>query len=213
MNAKINLKQTERNTFKLATYSDGITDISLGLVMILMGVYPFTRELLGLTGNMIFSLVVLGLIFSGQVWAKKHLAPSRIGLVKLGPQTQKRLKTVLLIGILLLLLTTGSWVLSSRGYGLPDPPWLGSYGLDILVAVVVLLIFSGVAYTLEMARYYLYGILLGVTFPLQNLLPGYRGTPYFISGAVIIGIGALLLVRFLNHYPAVDEDNWWGEGA
>ena len=206
MNAKIDLKQTERNSFKLATYADGLNDISLGLVMILMGIYPLTRELLGVNGNIIFSLGVLVVIFIGQFSLRARLAPSRIGLVIFGERVQKRIKTALLVGIILFFLTVGTWYLSSQGYFLPTPTWLGSYGFDILIALVVLGIFSVMAYTLELTRFYLYGLLLGATFPLQTLLPVYQGIPYFVSGAIMIGIGAVLLVRFLREYPAVAAD-------
>jgi len=206
MNAKIDLKQTERNSFKLATYADGLNDISLGLVMILMGIYPLTRELLGVNGNIIFSLGVLVVIFIGQFSLRARLAPSRIGLVKFGERVQKRIKTALLVGIILFFLTVGTWYLSSQGYFLPTPMWLGSYGFDILIALVVLGIFSAMAYTLELTRFYLYGLLLGATFPLQTLLPVYQGIPYFVSGAIMIGIGAVLLARFLREYTAVAAD-------
>ena len=206
MNAQIDLKQTERNSFKLATYADGLNDISLGLVMILMGIYPLTRELLGVNGNIIFSLGVLVVIFIGQFSLRARLAPSRIGLVMFGERIQKRIKTALLVGIILFFLTVGTWYLSSQGYFLPTPTWLGSYGFDILIALVVLGIFSVMAYTLELTRFYLYGLLLGATFPLQTLLPVYQGIPYFVSGAIMIGIGAVLLARFLREYPAVAAD-------
>ena len=209
MNTNLNLKQTERDSFKLATYADGLSDIGLGLVMMLMWIYPLTRAWLGVSGSALFSLAALGLIFTAQVWAKKRLAPSRIGVVKFGERIQKRLRTSLLIGIVLFFLVAGTWYLSAQGYYLPKPSWLGSYGADILIGLIVLGVFSGIAYTLEMTRFYLYGLLLGACFPLQTILPIYQGTPYFFGGAVMIGIGASLLARFLKQYPAADAE----EGA
>ena len=206
MNTNLNLKQTERESFKLATYTDGLSDIGLGLVMILMGIYPLTRQLLGVNGNMVFSLATLGLIFAGQVWAKKRLGPSRIGVVTFGERVQKRLKISLLIGIVLFFLVALTWHLSAQGYYLPKPSWLGSYGVDILIGLIVLAIFSGIAYTLEMTRFYLYGLLLGACFPFPEFFSIYRGTPYFFAGAVMIGIGAALLARFLKTYPVADAE-------
>jgi hypothetical protein len=165
------------------------------------------------SGNALFSLAALGLIFTAQVWAKKRLTPERIGVVKFGERVQKRLKAAVLVGILLFALTAGTWYLSAQGYYLPKPSWLGSYGIDILIGILVLVIFSGIAYTLEMTRYFLYGLLLGACFPLQSLLPVYQGVPYFIVGAVMLGIGASLLARFMKTYPAVDADANTGEGG
>jgi len=116
MNAQIDLKQTERNSFKLSAYADGTADISLGLMMILLGTYPITRELFGVAYNILFFFVVLGLIIFAQIRIKARLTPSRIGLVNFGEKTQKRMKVAVLITGLLVLSTAATWYLSSQGY-------------------------------------------------------------------------------------------------
>jgi hypothetical protein len=120
-----------------------------------------------------------------------------------------------LVGIVLFFLTAATWYLSAQGYYLPTPTspgsaWLGSYGMDIMVGFIVLLIFSGIAYTLGLTRFFLYGLLLGACFPLQTLLPVYQGVPYFFGGAVMIGIGAVLLARFLKKYPVISAEEQEG---
>ena len=204
MNNQIDLKGTERNSFKLSAYADGTADISLGLVMILLGTYPLTRELFGVAFNMLFFFVVLGIIIFAQIRVKARLTPSRIGLVNFGEKTQKRMKVAVLITSLLVFLTAGTWYLSSQGYMLPKGSIMGAYGFDILIGVIVLAIFSAMAYTLELTRYYFYGLLLGTSFPLPTIFPIYNGLPTLLSGVVIVGIGAFLLVRFLDKYPAAD---------
>ena len=207
MNAKLDLKQTERNSFKLSAYADGTADISIGLVMILLGTYPITRELFGVAYNILFFFVVLGLIIFAQIRIKSRLTPSRIGLVNFGEKTQKRLKVAVLITFVLVLSTAVTWYLSAQGYMLPKGSVMGAYGFDILIGVIVLAIFSAMAYTLELTRYYLYGLLLGASFPLPTIFPISDGLPTLLSGVVIVSIGAVLLVRFLDKYPAVGEEN------
>ena len=207
MNAKLDLKQTERNSFKLSAYADGTADISIGLVMILLGTYPITRELFGVAYNILFFFVVLGLIIFAQIRIKARLTPSRIGLVNFGEKTQKRLKVAVLITFVLVLSTAVTWYLSAQGYMLPKGSVMGAYGFDILIGVIVLAIFSAMAYTLELTRYYLYGLLLGASFPLPTIFPISDGLPTLLSGVVIVSIGAVLLVRFLDKYPAVGEEN------
>ena len=204
MNAQLDLKSTEKASFKLAAYADGIADIGLGMVMITLGIYPFTRELLGVGWNIVFYLTAVGLIIFAQIQVKNRLAPSRIGIVDFGERAQKRLRVSVLITAVLVALTVLTWYLSSQGYFLLTPSWLGSYGFDILIAIVVLAIFSAMAYTLELARFYFYGLILGLSFPLQTLLPVYSGFPVLAAGVIIVAVGAVLLVRFLKDFPEAD---------
>ncbi len=207
MNANLDLKQTERNSFKLATYADGINDISLGLTMILLSLYPFTREVFGVGFNILFFFAVLGTIIWLQIKFKSRLGPERIGLVNFGQKAQKLIKVAVLITGLLVLSVAATWYLFSQGYMLPKGSIMGTYGFDILIALVVLGIFSAMAYALELTRFYFYGFLLAFAFldfipSLQNLA---IQVPLGIAGLVIVGVGIGLLVRFLGKYPAAEQ--------
>jgi len=208
MNAQIDLKQTERNSFKLATYADGINDISLGLTMILLSLYPFTREVFGVGFNILFFFAVLGIIIWLQVKFKSRLGPERIGVVNFGQKAQKRKKIAVLITSLLVLSTAGTWYLSSQGYSLSTPMWMGLYGFDILIALVILGIFSAMAYALDLTRFYFYGLLLSFAF--LDLVPASLQDvavqiPMGVAGLVIVAVGIGLLVRFLEKYPAAEQ--------
>jgi hypothetical protein len=205
MNANLDLKSTEKASFKLAAHADGTADISLGLVFMLLGIFPLTRAALGPSWNMVFYLAMLGIIVFTQTRVRARLLPDRIGVVKFGEKVKKRKMVALLITIVLAALMIATWVLSARGYFIPSS-WLGQYGFDILVALVILGIFWGIAYTLELRRYYLYGLMLAVGFPIQALLTGiYEGTPFLAAGLIITIIGAVLLNRFLKAYPVADS--------
>ena len=106
MSTNLDLKQTEKASFKLAAYGDGLNDISLGLTMATLSLYPVTREALGLTGNLLFLFAMLGLILWLQFPFKNKLTSERLGLVKLGPKGQQRLKIAVLIIAVLFTLTT-----------------------------------------------------------------------------------------------------------
>ena len=212
MNKDLDLKSTERNSFKLAAYADGTSDLSLGLVFILLGIYPFTREQLGPAWNFPLFLVALGAIVYAQLRVKKRVTPSRIGIVKLGERFKKRALVVLLVTAALFALTVLTWVGALDGILVSLSALMGRYGMEIIVVLVMLAIFWSMAYTLELPRYYFYGVLLAAGFPLQQLLPVYDGLPYLISGAIITGIGIYLMSRFLKLYPPADA-NAGGEGA
>ena len=211
MNAQIDLKGTERNSFKLTAYADGTADLSLGLVFLLLGIYPFTREQLGPVWNFPLFLVALGTIVYAQIRVKKRLTPSRIGIVKLGERFKKRAWVVLLVTIVLFTLTVLTWVGAADGIltslsVAQSAAWMGRYGMEIIVALVILAIFWGIAYTLELQRYYFYGVLLAAGFPLRDLIPFYEGVPYLAAGVIITGIGIYLMVQFLQKYPVANEE-------
>lgn len=208
MDANLDLKQTQKASFKLAAYADGINDILLGLILALLGLFPITRAAFGPSLNMLFFLAALIGISTVMMLIRKRLTPARIGLVKFGPASHKRLKAALLVTTTLLALTAVLWGLAGQGWFLPSPSWLSSYGFDIFFALVVLGIFCTMAYSLNVARYYFYGTLFGGGMLLQALhLPGlYEGLPMLAAGGIITAIGAYLLIRFLKEYPAADAE-------
>jgi len=207
MSTNLDLKQTEKAGFKLAAYADGTADIGLGLVFLLLGIYPFTREQLGPVWTFPLFLAFLGVIVFAQIRVKNRLAPTRIGIVKLGERFQKLAKGALLATLVLLALTVLTWIGIGRGIHFA-PTWLGKYTFEILVALVVLAIFWGIAYTVELQRYYFYGVLLAAVFPLQQLLPVsvYEGVPNLAAGGIITGIGVYLMARFLKQFPEIPEE-------
>jgi len=121
------------------------------------------------------------------------------------------MKVAVLITSLLVFLTAGTWYLSSRGTMLPIPSWLGAYGFDILIALIVLGIFSAMAYSLQVTRFYFYGFLLAFAF--LDFIPYFQNmtiqVPLGLAGLVITTVGIVLLVRFLEVYPAAEgmEEN------
>jgi hypothetical protein len=208
MNNNLDLKSTEKASFKLAAYADGLNDLTLGSLLMLLGLFPLTRAAFGPSLNMVFFLVAMGGISAATLLIRKRLTPSRIGLVKFGPSAHKRLKVALLVTTLLLALTAILWGLAGQDYFLSSPSWLSSYGIDIFFALVILGIFWSMAYSLGITRYYLYGILFGAGLILQALhLPGvYEGLSMLIAGGVVSAIGTTLLIQFLKRFPAVVEE-------
>ena len=91
---------------------------------------------------------------------------------------------------------------------MPTPSWLGAYDFDIFFTLAILAVFCAMAYTLEMTRYYLYGLLFSASLLLQALMQEgwYEGLPMLLAGGIIVGIGVYLLTRFLKQFPAVTEE-------
>jgi len=207
MNDQLDLKSTEKASFKLAAYADGINDLNLGLILVLLGFFPLTRSAFGPSFNSLFFILALSGISIALMQVRKRLTPSRIGLVKFGPSSRKRLKVALLITTFTLAFTAILWGMAGQNYFISSPSWLSSYGIDIFFALVILGIFGTMAYSLNVGRYYLYGVLFSAAMILQALTPEgtYEGIPMLSAGVIITAIGAYLLFRFLKDFPALDE--------
>ena len=208
MNANLDLKKTAKASYKLAAFGDGLNDLTLGLILIALGLFPITRAAFGPSLNLVFFLVLLLAISGITMGVRKRLTPSRLGLVTFGPSSRSRLKTGLLVTTLLLAASAVLWGLAGQGWFLPSPSWLSSYGFDIFFALVILGIFFTMAYSLGVTRYYLYGLLFGGSMLLQGIvLEGlYEGVPMLAAGVIVTAIGIVLLARFLKQYPPLDSE-------
>lgn len=201
------LTENEQEALKKVAYADGTADISLGLVFLLLGFYNWSREFLGATLNLVFFLIfIVAIILTLQV-LRNRMVPERVGVVDYNvPERQSR-RVFAMIAVLIIFGMIGAWVLSIRSWSSDLPPFLRDYGFGLVVALVMLGIFSATAFFLELPRYYLYGILLAAGLPVQSLLTGvYEGTTFIGAGMIISGIGVYLFVRFLKAYPKKDKE-------
>ena len=215
MSMQISLKEAERKAFR-STFQDGLWDIYLGFLVLLMGVGPelggrMEDGTLTIPAILVIILVLACIPMLGFWAAKRYITTPRIGLVEFGPERQAKRKKVtaifsvsVFVGVVLLLLALffmnnpPSWV--EWGWVLPAGIW----GLNAVV------VSSLAGYYLDFPRAYLYGWFLALPFPASILLLENFNLPFITSYAVFAGvmilIGAVLLVRFLRRYPMPDME-------
>jgi hypothetical protein len=215
MTTDMDLKQLERKAFR-STFQDGLWDIFLGLLLLNVG----GSTLLGGSGMSPLWAMVGLTAFAGLVlllfWAgKKFITTPRIGQVEFGPQRKSKLKRVrgvlflsVLMGLLMFLWGLGAW--SGRlPYLLAELP-IPAY----VWAVQCLVVFSVAAYFMDVTRFYLYGVLYALPFPLGVLLAHNTDLPaaysmaltYGSAGGIMVLIGILLFIRFVRRYPKPAQD-------
>jgi hypothetical protein len=215
MTTDLDLKQLERKAFR-STFQDGLWDIFLGLLLLNMG----GGTLLGGSGMSPLWSMILLTVFAGLVlvlfWAgKKCITTPRIGSVKFGPQRKSKLKRVrgvlflsVLMGLLMFLWGLGAW--SGRlPYLLAELP-IPAY----VWAVQCVVVFGVAAYFMDVTRFYLYGVLYALPFPLGILLARntvLSGThsmalTFGSAGGIMVLIGVLLFIRFVRRYPKPAQD-------
>jgi len=215
MSQSIDLKSAERSTFKLATYTDGLNDISFGLVLVLLSVYSLTRNLLGPVLNAIF-IIVTTMIIAGSISVfKNRLVPPQVGLVKFSPPVKKRLRNALIVTAVFVGVTLATWFLSTRdSFKAPIwarlPQWVTDFDVDIIFSLLIIAFFFVLAYSFAVPRFYSYGLLIGFGNLLSVIQLSYYGVlfqyPLALAGLVITGVGIYFLIRFLNTYPIPTQE-------
>ena len=99
MSESPNLRDVQKRTLQLLNYEDGIWDLLLGFIFMLLAIYPVTRAALGPTWNLILYLVCLtiGTVVSQLV--KRQISTPRLGYVK--PKRARAQKLLVLVLIML----------------------------------------------------------------------------------------------------------------
>jgi hypothetical protein len=216
MSETLSLKQLERRAYR-SFFKDGLWDISLGLLLLALGVGAALSRF-GITwGHVIPDLhaIVLSLYLVATallVVGKKYITVPRMGAVRFGPVRKARLSASVIIlagsallGLVLFLLLAnrlvpGDWF-SGRMIGLL------AFGLNAII------VFSLVAYFLDFSRLYAYAVLWALAFPASEAVATHTplsGAFAFLFtigafSAVMLGIGIVLLIRFVRDYPIPAE--------
>ena len=97
MTQTVEIKDAEKQIYRLAVFEDGIWEIFLGVFFTLMSFYSLTRELLGPILNSILFLGAIIVLSMGAVIAKYHIILPRSGRVSFSTRTKKKRKTAVLI--------------------------------------------------------------------------------------------------------------------
>ncbi len=216
MSTSIGIGKARKRIVQLTNYEDGLWDILLGLVMLLLSIYPITREQLGPELNLVLFLVVLALLVAGQSAARRYISTPRLGYAKQRRTPKTKLLVALTTG--LVLLTLGCIVATLLSPGRipqislsPSTSWISDLAVEIAVMFAMVGLFSLLGYLFGVTRLYVYGWLLGGAYLLSVALTRFEdlsfNLPLAIASGVIIGTGSVLLERFMRKYPIPMEEN------
>lgn len=210
MSESINLRDVQKRTMQLSEFEDGLWDLLIGSIFMVLAFYPVTRELLGPTWNLALFLFLLAFLVVGHRVARYFISGPRMGFVQ--PRRTPQIRLLLVVMAVMVLLTLGLVLLTLFSPGwLPSssepstPPLVRSYGVEWIVVFVMGVIFSVMGYRFGVTRLFFYGWMLG----LANLVSVYMlhtagwtfPVPAAIAAGIILVIGFTLLLRFLRNYP------------
>jgi len=207
-------RQIRQKTVQLINFKDGLWDMLLGSIFMYLAFYSVLREAVGPAWNLAVFLAVVALLVTAQLVLRRIVSAPRIGTVK--PRHSPGAKWLVAFTALLVLLTLALVVVTvvrggAESTGDVQAPVSTDRGylVEIVVLAVMGLLFTALGYLFGVARLYTYGWLLGSANLLSVYLSHNAGwvvqVPDIVASAIIILVGAVLLIRFLSSYPVPAE--------
>ncbi len=202
-----NLNEIEKKAYR-STFQDGIWDIFLGLVLLILAVGALLSNIGVPEGrNMIILVVLQVLALLAFIAGKKCITVTRMGFVKFGPKRKNKIRKshiILLVSVLAGLVVFVAAALVIRSYPAGRPKLLLLLPAAWVANAVI--VFSFLAYYLDCTRLYAYGVLFALPVPIDMVVKEFAGVnlspiAFAVPGMVMLVIGTMLLVRFLRDYP------------
>lgn len=202
----LNLKEIEKKAYR-STFQDGIWDIFLGLLLlnIALGALLAGRGISeGLTMTILSASAVL--IVLAFVTGKKRITIPRMGFVEFGPKRKRKIwksRITLLSSFFAgLIVFLAALLISYYTAGRPKIVYL----FPAAWVANSIIVFSLLAHYLDCRRLFLYGVLFALPVPVDMLANELLGVKLIffalaVAAAIMLVIGAVLLVRFLRDYP------------
>ncbi len=203
----VDLKKLERDAFR-RFYEDGLFDIYIGLMLL---VFFAASALWDAFGSPVISYLVMLALALGVTLPllsyRRRLLRARLGSFQPGPRRRLRIRRTRLV-------LAGSVALGLTAFGLvalviggPAPADVVTVLMPLLWFVNAVVVFSAMAYLLDVPRFYAYGVALGTLMPLviwPDALWGLEVPMWLVFGLVggaLVLIGVRKLRRFLREYP------------
>ncbi len=206
----IDLKEIEKKTWR-STLEDGLLDIYFGVLVLSIGIGITLSDLLPEPFDSLLPIILMIIGLTIFLFCKKYITQPRLGVVKFGfKQKSRKLKTVIVLSI------NGIILLIVYIIRLINPALWSIFPVYIqglitgLLFITVPLCFA--AYFLQYPRLYFIAILVGLSFFLSDLLSIFIPEPFdaliafSITSFVIIFLGIISLIKFIQKYPLPKEE-------
>lgn len=196
MDEPADLETMEREAYRI-WWSDGIVDIYLGLSMLWIGaMWTWVSGLAGLAG------VFPAIFVAPMLAAHRRFVEPRLGHVEWRPARRawegRNMLLMLGAGVMLFLLGVSAYLFVERaGGGVGLAPGL--------LAWILALLATGLAFVLDARRMLLYAVVLAVSGMVVVLLQATPGWPMLTGGAVATAVGLVMLRRFSERYPVIER--------
>lgn len=193
--APSDLRSEERNAYRAAT-DTGLWDILISSVVALFAVAPLLSSKLGDFWSSAVFIPVWVVVYVGVRFVKDRFVTPRIGEVRWGPARKSRLKK---LGVAMLVVNIVALGLGALAYLATEWGYSDLWVMPVPFGLVVLVLFSLLAYAVSIPRFFFYGLLLAVSPLIGELLfrqglATHHGFPV-VFGIVAVAIAFLGLIR------------------
>lgn len=214
MSKIIDLNKADRRVFS-ASIDDGLLDIFISSITLMFVLGPITTTYLNAflrdtSGDFLGTVMFLPLwltVFIVLRWIRKNLVVPRMGLVKYGPTRKQKLSkfswVMMILNVIFLI----------AGIVLSVVPRESGWLSVLPFSAIVLISFTITAYFLDITRFYVYGLMLGLAPILGEWLyrefgVAHHGFPvtFGIATLIIFLVGLIKLLSILREEPFIYDE-------
>ncbi|MHC4166785.1 MAG: hypothetical protein ACYSWQ_07500 [Planctomycetota bacterium] len=207
----INLTDIEKKAYR-STFQDGIWDIFLGSVLLILAVgallsnrgMPEGRQM-----TVVIPLQVAAVVFF--IAGKKCITVPRMGFVKFGRQRKGKIRKshVVLLGSAVVG-AVAFLVTSQAMRGTPAERLELMDFMPLVWAVNAMVVFSLLAHYLDCPRLYGYGVLFALPVPVDSAIKKFAGVnlspvTFAVPAIIMLVVGMVLLLGFLRQHPKPEK--------
>jgi hypothetical protein len=206
------LKALERDAFR-KFYDDGVFDCYVGIMLITMGVAAVFADQMNNEG--LSMLLTLGLAIAVTVplllW-RRHLLRSRLGEFKPGPARRRKISKTRLVLLGSVLLGVLAFVVATIAYRSDSSVDVIGLVIPLLWLLNSMVVFGGMAYLLDVPRFYAHGVIIGFAMPIliwPDVLWDTKVEPWLafgLPGLIVVVVGLYKLAGFLRSYPVLTTE-------
>ncbi len=212
----MNLDKLEKQVFR-SRYRDGLRELYIGMVMLSMGLIPLLEHW-GVS-RFIGYILFIGLPMVAFLFVERRAVKPRLGYVQFSPARRKKLALIPFWIALGVTLTFGLMILTIGGQfpGRVGEVWEG-WLIPLFLCSLILAIFTVLAWYLENPRFYLIGLLFGISLGLSEILRNLWSAPwreltlFGLSGGMVLVMGLVSFRRFLKETDEVAGEFTIGDG-
>ncbi len=207
MNA-IDLRTEERNAFRSVT-DTGLRDMMIASVVAMFAIAPLLSGRLGDFWSSAVFLPILAAVYLAIRFVHGRLIVPRVGQVQWGAVRMSRLRR---LGVAMLLVNIAALVFGGVAFLLAERGVTGPSVFSVPFSLIVLVLFSLLAYAMSVPRYFVYGLVLAGGLPVGEWLfqQGYashHGFPIvFGTAAAVIALIGLAKFTRITSQPIPTED-------
>jgi hypothetical protein len=201
MNEKTNLKKIEKKIYS-ALFNDGTIDILIGLMLLGFGLSILLEDLgFGISEElMLYTVIPSFVVYLVIVF---FVTNPRKGIIKLSEEKQRskiKFGLIQMIWLILALIVGIYFSIQPINNGI----W-NDVSVSLFWIMGSIFLFSILAYTVKVDRYYIYGLLIAIPFPFRvftkTIFFDISSSMFLVVALIILFWGIIILTRFIKNTP------------